>query len=97
MIDDMTLRKLSPKTQTGYLRAVELWTGLLGDDQPRVAVTLHNLAAVRMERGDLAAAEAPLKRALGIFDRVLGTDSSQAIGSRRALAELERRQAASAG
>ena len=85
------------QAETGYLRAAELWAELLGDDQPRLAVTLHNLAAVRMARGDLAAAEAPLKRALEIFDRMLGAASSQANGSRRALAELERRRAGEAG
>ena len=30
MIDDMRLRKLSPKTQTGYIRAVKRFTGFLG-------------------------------------------------------------------
>ncbi len=30
MIDDMTLRKLSPKTQTGYLRAVIKFTLFFG-------------------------------------------------------------------
>jgi len=31
MIDDMTMRKLSPKTQTGYLRAVKRFTRFFGD------------------------------------------------------------------
>ena len=30
MIDDMRLRKLSPKTQTGYIRAVKRFAGFLG-------------------------------------------------------------------
>ena len=30
MIDDMTLRKLSPKTQSGYVRAVKNFTHFLG-------------------------------------------------------------------
>ena len=30
MIDDMTLRKLSPKTQSGYIRAVKSFTRFLG-------------------------------------------------------------------
>jgi integrase/recombinase XerD len=30
MIDDMRMRKLSPKTQTGYIRAVKRFTGFLG-------------------------------------------------------------------
>ena len=30
MIDDMRLRKLSPKTQTGYIRAVKRFTSFLG-------------------------------------------------------------------
>lgn len=30
MIDDMRMRKLSPKTQTGYIRAVRQFTVFLG-------------------------------------------------------------------
>ena len=30
MIDDMRLRKLSPKTQTGYIRAVRRFAACLG-------------------------------------------------------------------
>jgi len=30
MIDDMRLRKLSPKTQTGYIRALKRLAGFLG-------------------------------------------------------------------
>ena len=30
MIDDMTLRRLSPKTQSGYIRAVKNFTRYLG-------------------------------------------------------------------
>jgi hypothetical protein len=30
MLDDMRLRKLSPKTQTGYIRAVKRLAGYLG-------------------------------------------------------------------
>lgn len=74
-----------------YVRAAALWERLLGPDQPRLAVSLHNLASVRMARGDLRGAEAPLRRALDIFERSLGTDSDEARNSRRAAAELERR------
>ena len=30
MIEDMTLRKFSPKTQSGYIRAVKMLTQFLG-------------------------------------------------------------------
>lgn len=30
MIDDMRMRKLAPKTQTGYIRAVRQLAGFLG-------------------------------------------------------------------
>ena len=30
MIDDMRLRKLTPKTQSAYIRAVKTFTGFLG-------------------------------------------------------------------
>jgi len=38
MIDDMRLRKLSPKTQTGYIRAVKRFSGFLGHSPDRATV-----------------------------------------------------------
>jgi len=38
MIDDMRLRKLSPKTQTGYIRAVKRFAGFLGHSPDRATV-----------------------------------------------------------
>jgi len=38
MIDDMRLRKLSPKTQSGYIRAVKRFAGFLGHSPDRAKV-----------------------------------------------------------
>jgi site-specific recombinase XerD len=38
MIDDMRLRKLSPKTQTGYIRAVKRFAGFLGRSPDKATV-----------------------------------------------------------
>lgn len=79
------------EAETCYLQAADLWERLLGPQQPRLAVSLHNLASVRMERDDLRGAEAPLRRALEIFETSLGSESKEARNSRQAYAELGRR------
>lgn len=68
---------------TLYEQSAGLWTTLLGERQPRLATTLHNLGAVRLalERPDLA--ELPLKRALEIWEATLGPDSEHALNTRR--------------
>jgi len=81
------------EAETRYQQAAGLWEHLLGPQQPRLAVSLHNLASVRMARDDLRGAEAPLRRALAIFEGSFGADSNEARNSRRAYAELGRRLA----
>jgi len=68
---------------TLYEQSAALWESLLGERQPRLATTLHNLGAVRLalERPDLA--ELPLQRALVIWEATLGPESEQARNTKR--------------
>jgi len=68
---------------TLYEQSAGLWESLLGEQQPRLATTLHNLGAVQLalERPDLA--ELPLRRALEIWEATFGPESEQALNTRR--------------
>lgn len=74
-----------------YLRSAGMWERLLGPRQPRLAVTLHNLGLVETARGDHAAAEAHLLRALAIWEESFGADSAQAENTRRAQRRVRQR------
>lgn len=74
-----------------YLEAAGLWEKFLGPNQPRVAITLHNLGVVRIGQGRYEAAQETLRRALAIIERTLGPDSAQAAETSLALAAAERR------
>jgi tetratricopeptide (TPR) repeat protein len=73
------------RAEAGYLRSAAIWPVLLGEDQPRLATTLHNLGAVYLEQGRLDDAERVLGEALAIWDRTLGVDSAEAANTRTAL------------
>ena len=55
-----------------YERALDIDRRLLGDDHPRVAVHLHNLAIVTENLGDLKAAESLFIDAIGRYEHVFG-------------------------
>lgn len=71
-----------------YARSAAMWERLLGPRQPRLAVTLHNLALVEAARGERGDAEGHLLRAIEIFELSLGSDSAQARASRDSYAAL---------
>jgi Tfp pilus assembly protein PilF len=50
-----------------YERSAAMWTRLLGDSQPRRAVTLHNLGICYVELADWPAAEEVLLQALSVW------------------------------
>jgi tetratricopeptide (TPR) repeat protein len=77
-----------------YARSAAMWERLLGPRQPRLGVTLHNLAVVEAALGDVAAAEEHLLQAIGIFDAALGTESAQAVNSRATYEQIRRRERA---
>lgn len=68
-----------------YTRVIPLWEELLGSQQPRLAVSLHNLGAVHLKRREPGRAAPLFRRALSIWTLALGPDSPQAANSRRAL------------
>ena len=69
-----------------YRRAAELWERLLGPDQPRLAVTLHNLGAVIAEQGRDDEAGPVFRRAAEVWSRGPFAASEPAEASRRAAA-----------
>ncbi|MCP3981890.1 MAG: tetratricopeptide repeat protein [bacterium] len=71
-----------------YRRSVEMWTRLLGAEQPRLAATLHNLGMVLSYQGRHEDARAALERALAIWNAATGVDSDEATNTRRALDRL---------
>jgi len=74
-----------PEAASLYERSAAMWARLLGPNQPRLAVTQHNLGAVYLSMGERRQAEERFLRALAIWEEVYGKDSPQAENSRRAL------------
>ena len=78
---------LEARAQVGRLEG-----GLDGAvDQPRQAVSEHNLATIYLTQGRLDNAEPLLRHALATFERSFGPDSSQAVNTRRAYHQLRNR------
>jgi len=80
-----------------YLEAAGLWEKYLGPEQPRLAITLHNLGVVHIGQGRYEEACATLGRALAILERALGPDTAQAAATRTALEAAARLQEGSSG
>jgi tetratricopeptide (TPR) repeat protein len=57
-----------------YLRSAKLWEELLGPDQPRIGITVHNLAVVYLEDCRVDEALPLIDRVLGLWERTLGPD-----------------------
>jgi tetratricopeptide (TPR) repeat protein len=74
-----------------YLEAAELWEKHLGPEQPRLAITLHNLGVVYTGQERFEEARATLRRALAIIEQTLGADAAQTADTRLALEAIERR------
>jgi tetratricopeptide (TPR) repeat protein len=77
-----------------YARSAAMWERLLGPRQPRLGVTLHNLAVVEAALGDTPAAEEHLVRAIEIFESALGTESAQAANSRATYERIRQQERA---
>jgi tetratricopeptide (TPR) repeat protein len=76
----------------GYRSTATMWVELLGDGQPRLATTLHNLGVVYLEQNRLEDAERAFEQALAIWERRLGSDSDEAGNSRDALSVVRSRR-----
>jgi len=74
-----------PEAESLYLRSIPLFRELLGPDQPRLAISLHNLGVLYLEQQRFEQAAHELKQALEIWVKVYGSESHQAMNTRRAL------------
>jgi tetratricopeptide (TPR) repeat protein len=70
-------------SETHYLRAASLWEELLGPDQPRVGITVHNLAVVYLEDCRVDEALPLIARVVGLWERTLGADHPDRIAAIR--------------
>ena len=84
-----------PEAEQLYLRSSVLWEELLGPDQPRLAITLHNLGMLYVEQARDREAEEFLGRALEIWEARYGADSAQARNTRRAYSRVRLRSSRS--
>jgi tetratricopeptide (TPR) repeat protein len=73
-----------PEAESLYLRSIPLWRKLLGADQPRLAISLHNLGVLHLDQQRYEPARVELTEALAIWVKVYGSDSAQAQNTRRA-------------
>ena len=68
-----------------YDRSAAMFASLLGERQPRLATTLHNLGLTQLALGRVADGRRSLEHALEIYESTLGPESPQANNTRRAL------------
>jgi eukaryotic-like serine/threonine-protein kinase len=65
-----------------YQRALDVDRRILGDDHPRVATHLHNLAVVAQNLGDLRQAEALYRDAIARQERAYGSEHPETASAR---------------
>jgi serine/threonine protein kinase/Tfp pilus assembly protein PilF len=70
------------QAKRSYERALEVDRRILGDDTPRVATHLHNLAVVAQNLGDLQHAEALYRDAIARLERTDGSQHPETAGAR---------------
>jgi serine/threonine protein kinase/Tfp pilus assembly protein PilF len=75
-----------------YERALDVDRRILGDDHPRVATHLHNLAVVAQNMGDLRQAEALYRDAIARQERAYGSEHPETAGARGNYGLLLRRE-----
>lgn len=74
-----------------YLEAIAAWDRLLGPDQPRVGIPLHNLAVLYLVQCRTADALPLIDRQLSLWERTLARARADRSGTIRSQAELLRR------
>jgi len=91
LADVWRLQERYEEAEQGYRETLASFERLLGEDQPRVATTMHNLAVVLLERGLTAEAEDLFRRSREIWERRLGENSVEVAVSLEATAALLQR------
>lgn len=71
-----------PLAKETYERALEIDRRILGDESPRVATHLHNLAVVAQNMGDLRRAEGLYRDAIARQERAYGNEHPATAGAR---------------
>ena len=61
MLEDMRMRKLAPKTQTAYIRAVRRFTAYLG--RPPDSATVEDLRNFQLRLGPVNTSSGPQRQA----------------------------------
>ena len=86
LLDDLAQVYLHEKqwalANQAYERALDLDRRMLGEDSPRVATQLHNLAVVAQNMGNLRQAEALYREAIAREDRELGGEHPETFRAR---------------
>ena len=86
LLDDLghvyTVQHQWTQARQSYERALEMDRRILGDDTPRVATHLHNLAVVAQNLGDLRQAEQLYRDAIAREERAYGADHPQTASAR---------------
>jgi eukaryotic-like serine/threonine-protein kinase len=75
-----------------YERALEIDRRVLGDDHPRVAMHLHNLAVVADNLGNIKEAEALYRDAIARKERIYGKQSPQTAAAKTSYGSLLMRE-----
>jgi Tetratricopeptide repeat len=81
-------RTASPRPEPLVRRTLAINEKSYGQDHPKVAIRLSNLAQLLQATNRLAEAEPLVRRALAIFEASLGPDHPQAVTARDNLAAL---------
>ena len=76
------------KSVSLYQEALSVRRKALGDDSPDVAKTIHSLAEVMSQQGNLTAADAVMTAAVSIQIKILGEDHRDTLSSLGNLAEI---------
>ena len=66
-----------------YLRSVSLWEELLGPEQPRIGIPIHNLAVLHLEDCRVDEALPLIARVVELWERTLGADHAERVNAIR--------------
>jgi tetratricopeptide (TPR) repeat protein len=71
------------EAETFYLRSVSLWEELLGPEQPRIGIPIHNLAVLHLQDCRVDEALPLIARVVELWERTLGADHPDRVNAIR--------------